>query len=77
MAALRHPDALEALHRAARALLDREKPAWTVYELRIRAAGMELAPDGEVPAAGFDHPYAQIGRTTLLWDRPWVFEGKE
>ena len=77
VAALRHPDGLEVLQRAARALLDREKPAWTVYELRIRAAGMELAPDGEVPAGGFDHPYAQIGRTTLLWDRLWVVESKE
>jgi hypothetical protein len=77
VAALRQPDGLEVLHRAARALLDREKPAWAVYELRIRATGMELAPDGEVPDGGFDHPYAQIGRTTLLWDRPWVFEGKE
>jgi hypothetical protein len=38
---------------------------------------MELAPDGEVPAGGFDHPYAQIGRTALVWDRPWVFESKE
>jgi hypothetical protein len=77
VAALRHPDGLEVLHRAARTLLDREKPAWTVYELRIRATGMELAPDGEVPDGGFDHPYAQVGCTTLLWDRPWVFEGKE
>ena len=77
VAALRHPDGLEVLQRAARALLEREKPAWTVYELRIRAHGMELAPDGAVPDGGFDHPYAQIGRTTLLWDRPWVFEGKE
>jgi hypothetical protein len=77
VAALRHPDGLEALQRAARALLEREKPAWTVYELRIRATGMELAPDGEVPSAGFDYPYAQIGRTTLLCDRPWVFESKQ
>ena len=76
-AALRHPDGLEVLQRGARAFLDREKPAWTVYELRIRAAGMELAPDGEVRAEGFDHPYAQVGRTTLLWDRPWLFESKE
>lgn len=77
VAALRHPDGLEVLQRAARALLDREKPGWTIYELRIRAVGMELAPDGEVPAGGFDHPYAEIGRTTLVWDRPWVLEGKE
>lgn len=77
VAALRHPDGLEVLQRAARALLDREKPGWTMYELRIRAVGMELAPDGEVPAAGFERPYAEIGRTTLVWDRPWVFEGKE
>ena len=77
VAALRHPDGLEGLQRSARALLDREKPAWTVYELRIRATGMELAPGGEVPAAGFDHPYARIGRTTLLWDRPWLFESNQ
>ncbi|HET6520677.1 MAG TPA: hypothetical protein VFG47_12795 [Geminicoccaceae bacterium] len=77
LAELRRPDGLEVLHRAARALLDREKPAWTLYELRIRVHGLELAPDGGVPDGGFDHPYAQLGRTTLLWDRPWVFEGRE
>jgi hypothetical protein len=77
VAALRHPDGLEVLQRAARTMLDREKPGWTVYELRIRATGLELAPDGEVPDGGFDQPYAEIGRTTLLWDRPWLFEGRE
>jgi hypothetical protein len=69
---LRNPAGLDFFERAARFLLDTEKPAHTYYQLRVRAHTMQLAPQlkqderlGEV--------YAQVGQTTLLWDEPWVF----
>lgn len=69
---LRNPAGLDVFEQAARFLLDSEKPAHTYYQLRVRAHTMQLAPKmkqderlGEV--------YAQIDRTTLLWDEPWVF----
>jgi phage tail-like protein len=66
---LRHPAGLEVFERAARQLLDSEKPAHTFYQLHLSAEAltMRLAPEhyagwrpGEI--------YAQIGETTLLWD---------
>ena len=69
---LRRPVGLDVFQRAARFLLDAEKPAYTYYQLRVRAHTMQLAPpqgnevDGEV--------YAQVGETTLLWDGLWVFD---
>jgi len=68
---LRHPVGLDIFQRAARFLLDAEKPAYTYYQLRVRAHTMQLAPPTPAP---FTFPYAQIGVTTLLWDEPWVFD---
>jgi hypothetical protein len=71
---LRNPVGLDVFQRAARFLLDAEKPAYTYYQLRVRAHTMQLAPplgeevDGEI--------YAQVGETTLLWDEPWVFDSE-
>jgi hypothetical protein len=72
---LRHPAGLDVFQRVARLLLDAEKPAYTYYQLRVRAHTMQLAPlrveeevKGEV--------YAQVGETTLLWDEPWVFDSE-
>jgi len=66
---MHHPAGIEIFERAARQLLDGEKPAHTFYQLRLsaEALSMRLAPEnytdwrpGEI--------YAQIGETTLLWD---------
>ena len=71
---LRHPAGLGVFQRAARLLLDAEKPAYTYYQLRVRAHTMQLAPplgeevEGEI--------YAQVSETTLLWDEPWVFDSE-
>ena len=69
--ALRTPAALDTVQRAARLLLDTEKPAYTDYQLRVRAHPMQLAAVGETTVDGL--PAAQIGLTTLLWGAPWVF----
>src|SRR5439155_13730620 len=68
---LRHPAGLGVLQRAARLLLDAEKPAYTYYQLRVRAHTMQLAPAGVV-----ENIYAQVGKTTLLWDGPWVLNSE-
>lgn len=70
--ALRTPIGLDAMQRAARALLDAEKPGHTYYQLRVRASTMQLAAEGEHPDPS--KSYAQIGDTTLLWDAPWTFD---
>ena len=72
VAALRTPAGLDVMQRAARSMLDAEKPAHTYYELRIRATTMQLAPPGQTTIGG--NPGAQIGATTLLWHKPWVYE---
>jgi hypothetical protein len=69
---LRHPDGLATFQRAARFLLDREKPAHTYYQLRIRSHTMRLAPSGDTTMT-----YARVGETTLLWDEPWVFNSED
>lgn len=72
---LRNPVGLDIFQRAARFLLDTEKPAHTYYQLRVRAHTMQLAPAEPAPTEeGFPFPYAQIGVTTLLWEEPWVFD---
>jgi hypothetical protein len=68
---LRHPAGLDVFQRTARLLLDAEKPAYTYYQLRVRAHTMQLAPAGVV-----EERYAQVGETTLLWDEPWVFDSE-
>jgi hypothetical protein len=68
---LRTPAGLEAVQRAARAVLDAEKPAHTYYQLAVRAGTMQFAPPGQTDIDG--SPGAQIGVTTLLWQEPWVF----
>jgi hypothetical protein len=68
---LRTPAGLDAVQRAARAMLDAEKPAHTYYRLAIRAGSMQVAPPGQTAING--SPAAQIGATTLLWQEPWVF----
>jgi len=70
---LRHPAGLDAFQRAARFLLDAEKPAHTYYQLRVRAHTIQLTPERDA----YKQPgeiYAQVGETTLLWDEPWVFD---
>lgn len=66
---LHYPAGIETLERAARFLLDSEKPAHTVYQLRIRAAGltMQLAPQKSADRKPGEI-YAQVGETTLLWE---------
>jgi hypothetical protein len=68
---LRTPAGLDAVQRAARTMLDAEKPAHTYYKLAVRAGTMQLAPPGQTDTDG--SPGAQIGVTTLLWQEPWVF----
>jgi hypothetical protein len=72
---LRRPRGLDTFQRAARFLLDAEKPAHTYYQLRIRASTMQLAEPGKTDVDG--NPAAQIGGTTiggttLLWRDPWI-----
>ncbi len=73
VAALRTPSGLDVMQRAARFMLDFEKPAHTYYELRVRARTMQLPPPNQILIDG--QPGAQIGATTLLWQDPWVYEG--
>lgn len=74
VAELRAPAGLDRFQRAARALLDAEKPAHTYYQLRVRAHTMQLAPPGETTIDG--QPAARIGATTLLWDEPWTYDSQ-
>jgi len=71
---LRAPAGLDQFQRAARMLLDAERPAHTYYQLRVRAHTMQLAPPGQTTIDGW--PGAQIGVSTLLWDAPWVYDGQ-
>jgi len=71
---LRAPAGLDRFQRAARALLEAERPAHTYYQLRVRAHTMQLAPPGETTIDGA--PGAQIGVSTLLWDAPWTYDGQ-
>ena len=71
---LRNPSGLDVLQRAARFLLDHEKPAHTYYQLRIRVQPMQIAPEEPAPEEGFPRAYAQVGVTTLLWETPWIFD---
>ena len=68
---LRNPQGLQTVQRAARSLLDQEKPAHTYYQLCVRAHTMRLAAPGEVLVNG--EPAAQIGATTLLWKDTWTY----
>ena len=68
---LRIPEILDNFQRAARFLLDTEKPFHTYYQLRISPSTMQLAEPGQTKING--QPAAQIGVTTLLWDKPLVF----
>ncbi len=74
---LHNPGWLDVFQRAARFLLDAEKPAHTYYQLRVRAHTMQLAPENE-PENDMDKTsdevYAQLGETTLLWDAPWIYD---
>ncbi len=72
VAALRTPAGLDVMQKAARFMLDSEKPAHTYYELRLRARTMQLPPSNQISIDG--EPGAQIGATTLLWQDPWVYE---
>jgi hypothetical protein len=83
---LHNPVGLDVFQRAARFLLDAERPAHTYYRLRVRAYTMQLAPErnedrqpDEVYAQLEDpHPSdplrAPLTGTTLLWDEPWAFD---
>jgi hypothetical protein len=70
--ALHAPTGLDVMQRAAKSMLDAEKPAHTYYELRVRASTMQLAQPNQTSVDG--DPSAQIGATTLLWKDPWVYE---
>jgi hypothetical protein len=72
VAALHTPAGLDVVQRAARYMLDSEKPAHTYYELRVRASAMQLAPPNLTTIDG--KPGAQIGATTLLWQDAWVYD---
>jgi hypothetical protein len=82
---LRNPAGLDVFERAARYLLDVEKPAYTHYELRVRGQTMQLAPasaadarPGEIYAQFEDtNPGNPLTGTTLLWDAPDVFESDQ
>jgi phage tail-like protein len=63
---------LDGFQRAARTLLDLEKPAHAHYELRVRAHTMQLAEAGQTTIDG--RPAAQLDVTSLLWDGAWVHE---
>jgi phage tail-like protein len=69
---LRNPVGLDVFQRAARFLLDAEKPAHTYYQLRIRTHTMQLPEPGQTMIDG--RPGAQIGETTLLWEESLVFD---
>jgi phage tail-like protein len=68
---LRQPAGLDGVQRAARQLLDAEKPAYTQYQLRLHASAMQLGAPGETVING--RPAAQLDVTTLVWDTPSVF----
>jgi hypothetical protein len=70
-ASLRTPAGIDVVQRAARLILDSEKPAHIYYSLAIAAGTMQLAAAGETVING--NPAAQIGLTTLLWQDSWVF----
>jgi phage tail-like protein len=71
---LRSPAGLDALARAATSLLDRERPAPTTYQLRLRGESLRLAPahrsdwlDSEVYGQLPDPADPQPNGTSLLW----------
>ena len=68
---LRNPAGIDVFLREARFILDRETPAHTYYQLRVRATTMQLAPSPGQEVAG--EIYAQLGETTLLCGDPSVF----
>ncbi len=69
---LRNPVGLDTFQRTVRFILDAEKPANTYYQLRVRAHTMQLPEPGQTTIDG--QPGAQIGKTTLLWEEPWIFD---
>lgn len=69
---LRNPVWLDVFQRAARFLLDSEKPAHTYYQLRVRAHTMQLDPEDPTDRIPGEI-YAQVGDTTMLWDAPWIY----
>jgi hypothetical protein len=68
---LRNPAGIDVFFREARFILDSETPAHTYYQLRVRAATMQLAPPPGDEVAG--EIYAQLGETTLLCGEPSIF----
>ena len=72
VSALRTPAGLDVMQRAARFMIDAEKPAHTYYQLRLRGSTMQLAPPNATTIDGL--PAAQIGATTLLWRDPWIYD---
>lgn len=72
---LRNPVWLDVFQRAARFLLDSEKPAHTYYQLRVRAHTMQLDPKDPLDRRTGDI-YAQVGETTILWDGAWTYNSE-
>lgn len=77
---LRHPVGVDALRRAALAMIDLERPLPVHGELRVRGHPMQLAPPGDPSTWQGDAVYAQLADpdiaephgTALLWDDAWV-----
>lgn len=77
---LRHPVGVDALRRAALAMVEMERPLAVHGELRIRGHTMQLAPPGDPSAWEGEAVYARLADpdiaepegTALLWDDAWV-----
>lgn len=78
---LRHPVGVDAVRRAALALLEAERPAHVHGELRLRGRTLQLAPEGDPSTWGdAPPPYARLADpgsdlpdgTAMVWDDPWV-----
>lgn len=77
---LRHPVGVDALRRAALAMVELERPLAVHGELRIRGHTMQLAPPIDPSAWEGEAVYARLADpditepdgTALLWDDAWV-----
>jgi hypothetical protein len=71
---LRQPAGLDVFERAARFLLETEKPAHTHFQLRVMSHTMQLPEPGKTLIDA--RPGAQLGETTLLWDEPEIINSE-
>jgi hypothetical protein len=68
---LYHPEGLAELVQTAHSVLQRKKPAHTYYDLILQAHTMQIGLDSEMDVG------ARVGDTTLLWDEPVIFPGRQ